>query len=174
MQVECPRCEKRVPAWAAYCRRCGLSLEHAGPLPVVSTARATPPMTRLLGIILVGVCLISMAALNSRSPYDHPRSGTYRGAGGGGGSGGGGSVVAPFNPFGFAPGVQAPGVQAQPTWPQPYESFQPGRVYRPGYDPGRDHYVPSYRGPYGRPYGPPYENAYGGPSVPGATRGPGR
>ena len=174
MQVECPRCEKRVPAWAAYCRRCGLSLEHAGPLPVVSTARATPPMTRLLGIILVGVCLICMAALNSRSPYDHPRSGTY--GGGGGGGGGGGPVVAPFNPFGLAPGVQA-----QPAWPQPYDPPQSGRVYPPGYNSGqpgyysgRDAFVPSYRGPYGRPYGPPYGNSYGGPTVPGAPRGPGR
>jgi hypothetical protein len=169
MQIECPRCEKHVPAWAAYCRRCGMSLEHVVPLRLLSTARTTPPLTRLLGIILVG-CLICMAALNSRSPYDHPRSGGY---GGGGGGGGGGPVLAPVNPFGFVPGVQAPGVQGSPTWPQPYESPQPGRVYRPSYNSGRDPYVPSYRGSYGRPSSPPYGNSYGGPSAPGGSRGPG-
>src|SRR5512132_3074353 len=98
---QCPRCDKPLPSWAAYCRRCGLPLPQVERAVVVAHG-ASPPAGRLLGIVLVGVCLISMAALNSRSSDGPPRSGGYRGHGGGGaGSGGGGGPVTfPLIPFG--------------------------------------------------------------------------
>ena len=179
VHVECPRCDKRVPSWAAYCRRCGLPLEHVQLARIVSPP-STPPLTRLIGIIVAGACIISMAALSRQGSYAPPAPGGY-----GGGGGGGGVVNFPFNPFGSGPNVQT-----TPSWPPGYEPPQPGVPYTPRYNSGRSRYGAPYGspyggpytnpngGPYGNPYGSPRGGPYGGPSAPGpgggGSRGPGR
>jgi hypothetical protein len=176
VQVECPRCDKRLPPWAGFCRRCGLPLDDARATRVfVPVASAPPPVGRLVGIIVVGISLISMAALTSRTASRAP---AYRG---GGGRGGGASVVVPLPPFG-----DAPDVVAVPDWPRGNEPPQPRRLYSPRYntDPGRygaPYRVPGvspYTVPHASPYATPYGSPYGNPSGPGpggaGPRGPGR
>ena len=125
---------------------------------------ANPPAGRLLGIVLVGICLISMAALNRQSsPYDSTHTGGYHQGGGGG------SVTLPFNPFPFD------GAATSDRWSGGFDPTNPGRGYPPGFHPNVNHWVPPYRSPaYGNPspFGTPYQT---GPWAPDARTGePGR
>ena len=175
--MECPRCEKRVPMSAAFCRRCGLPLardlvSHSyapRQSPLRPACGGGAPPRRLARLVLVGVCAIAFAKLSTRRSTYGPAP--YTGYGGGGGT-----VVVPLKPFDFGTGVQTPGLPAyrRRGFPEGYNPHQPGRHYPPGvpgYTPGR--YGPPYGNPYGNPSGNPY-----GPSSPGSgdagPRGPGR
>ena len=172
VQVECPRCDKRQPGWAAYCRRCGLPLDQARPARLVSPP-STPPVTRLVGILIVGACLISMALLNSRTSPS--RSGRY--PGGGGGGGGGGVVHSPFNLW-----QAGPNGQTTPGNRRGHRRFRSDLPYTPGYDYGRNRHLAPYGIPMDienpRSNGVPGADPYGGPSARapggGASRGPSR
>jgi hypothetical protein len=115
-------------------------------------------------MIAVGICLVSLAALNrAESQVSSPRPGAGYGGGGYGGAGSGGSVTLPFDPFRYERSTMPN------RWPEAYDPAYPGRGYRPpalNNNPNR----------WGMPYRSPEPGWYGGQSNGAGTgaRGPGR
>ena len=68
-RVRCPRCWKRVPGWARFCRRCGYGLRRVGPPAAAGRCTAVPLL--VWGIMLAGG-LMSVGRLVSNCALSAP------------------------------------------------------------------------------------------------------